>query len=242
MHLVYLSERQEKDRKVPVPTKSGCWWILPGIKCHYVKLAALEENLPCYVDWGKQSSTAGTSSTHSQSTLASHLGTATESCLWQNNPPMARSDSTNKARLPFQPRHSSRLWLWQGQPQWHGCGRVQEKIYQTIRYCPGFLSLAPPPLSPGACRKPAGKTVFPLPVMLARERSVRRDGCGHGNYSPSQAAFRISRLLSSLEWCYHYPGEMLVCVYVFLTLSSYLAPRHYKRISATFVFCCVLGI
>lgn len=87
MHLIYLSERQEKERKASVPTKSGRWWILPGIKCHYVKLAALEENLPYYVDWGKQSSTAGTISIHSQSTLASHLGTATESSLLQNTPP-----------------------------------------------------------------------------------------------------------------------------------------------------------
>lgn len=87
MPLIYLSERQEKECKASVPTKSGCWWILPGIKCHYVKLAALEENLPYSVDWGKQSSTAGTSSMHSQSTLASHLGTATESSLLQNKPP-----------------------------------------------------------------------------------------------------------------------------------------------------------
>lgn len=51
---------------------------------HYMKPAPLDENLPNYTDWGAPSSAAGTSSTHSQSHLANHLGSAIESSHLQN--------------------------------------------------------------------------------------------------------------------------------------------------------------
>jgi len=240
MHLMYLSERQEKERKASVPTKSGHWWILPGIKCHYVKLAALEENLPYYVDWGKQSSTAGTISTHSQSTLASHLGTATEPSLLQNNPPMVRSDSTNKARLPFQQWHSNHLWLWQGQPQWHGWGWIQDEIYQTIRYCPQFLSLALPPLSLGACWKPAGKTAFPLLVMLRGIPAWGEMAAGMVITPIPEAAFQNFWAVELLRVVLPLP-RWNACVCICFSLIPF-SSMPLQCISATFVFCCLLWI